>query len=368
MKKKANMSLESPSIRSYIHIVKQILLNNLILLVSILSLYSRMSLAEQVRAVFIVLNSGVELTEANKQLESLGCRVKQTVPPNIIVAETPKSVNPGELPIVEAAYFNSIAIRQLKSFGPIGMAAGIEWNKSLPAQHKSPQANGLGAMNAAAIKQTLPAPEMLAATFKGPYVHCQWESAPGAMLSEIELSANAQFSNVLRRGKTDKSFIDFPIPDIGLPMTGYLRVRHRDRPDATNASLDIQGEWSEATPVRIDYVNQIQNQPIPVLTSPLDEYDSLGFTVILEWNTKNTDRSQLQLSSTEDFASPWMDISIEGHEFVVPSSTLHVGDVVFWRVKTFDGATSEWSSARKFMISEPSHHSTDMFINPEAPQ
>lgn len=349
-------------------IVKRLLLNNLFVLLAILPLFSTRNVLATQRTAFLILNSEVDILEASKKLEESGSRIKQSVPPNILVVQLGNLVNPSELPFVKTAYGTSIPIKELKTWGAIAMAAGIDWNRSLPHQEKSPLASGLSAMSAAAVKNTLPAPEELTAEVHGTRIECQWEPAPGALLSEIQVARDQQFNSVIFRAKTDRPTVYFPIPDSGVAMTAYIQVRHIERPSASDPRADLFGPWSIPVAVKIEEIQQRENQSPPVLSSPLDEYKTSGFTLILEWTAANTDRSRIQLCDNGDFSNPWMDVLTEGHEFVVPSTSLHVGDVVYWRVQTYSTDTSPWSASRQATIGEPSHHETDMFINPEAPQ
>lgn len=369
MKKKALNPLESPSVRSYMLIVKRILLNNLLIFLICGPIFSfKIALGISSTTLFLLVDPGHDHVSIKNELRQKGVQIRQSAPPNIIVAEFPAEISPASFPFIRHIYQGAIPIRELKNLGPLGMAAAIEWNRTLPENEKLDPAGGLRAMSASVSQRTLPAPESLGATTHGIKVICGWENAPGAQLTEIQMARDSSFKNIFNTSRTDQNTIELPIPDNGHPLIAYIRARHIDRPDASNSAADVMGPWSATTVTKIEFVDRLENQSAPVLTSPVNDYQTNGFTVFLEWNTKNSDSARIQLSKFDDFSSPWLDAVVKTKELAVPSTALHVGDTIYWRVMTFDTVTSPWSVARRFTVTAPTHPETDMFINPEAPK
>jgi hypothetical protein len=82
--KKNRKVLESPSIPIYEHIVKRILLNNLIALF-LLGIFSPLR-AEALRPTFIVLKQTDNFLDSVRILEASGAKISQRVPPSILIA------------------------------------------------------------------------------------------------------------------------------------------------------------------------------------------------------------------------------------------------------------------------------------------
>lgn len=366
--KKNQKSLESPSIRSYEHVVKRVLLNNLIFILLFGLLSSHASAATSLRATFVVLKNEVIFDDAVETLEKAGARVRQRIPPHIMVADIPTNVSLSSLLNTQSVYTGLFVPQSLNSYGPLAVAAAHQWNRQFVTQAQSAGAKSFSSMRVMAAQKSFPRLTDLQAAIEGKTIRLSWSGLDGARAYEIEAAENAAFTERLISSRSN-----IPSTVIALPMgrdhSLFVRVRALDHLETEHkAEEDVVGAWSNVVNVGIPLLSDGPKKEAPTLSSPQDNFETEGFTVILEWNDPSISFYRVQLSRTADFKETLIDGIADTREFIVPSQALHVRDSLYWRVQKWGEESSSWSESRRIRIGAPQHTQTDMFIDPSVSQ
>lgn len=361
--------MESPSNWIYELMMKKVIPNTLVwlLIVGLLSVTRPISAGSQ--AVFLILAEGIDLATEADRLETLGARIQQRVPPQILVAELPDSLREKRIPSVKTSYFSAIPLSALEPMGSVALAAGMQWNRRMLAHAKSLNPQSFGAMRAMVAQKSLTAPAHLTAVFSDTLIQVVWNAIPSAFSYEIQAALDGNFSKHLATTHTNTAGANLPPPDGNGPVAVYLRVRGIDHAQGVHrAEDDVVGAWSGLVALSVQAAPIDTSLAAPVLTSPLPNYESEGTTIILEWSGDPSLKNEIQVSRNEKFEVPLFNEVLRGNEFICPSTTLHAGDVLSWRVRISGAKKGPWSSVRRFTVGAPRHSVTDMFINPEAPK
>lgn len=308
---------------------------------------------------FLIFKPGTDLASTLSALSTQGVRLHHAVPPRIAEAEIPTGINPQSLVGVEKAYTRSIPLSEIRYLGPISVAAAMQWNKLQPKRNNSNnplQISSVGeySFDPPVLSKVLGTPSSLTA---------EWLPIDGAFFYEIQISPTQDFSAILARSITDRTSIRLGI-DSSKTSLVYARVRAGERGAADGRIPDKLGAWSEAQSTTLNFSKNSVSGARPIVTSPVDGYQSSGFSIVLEWSGSAPYR--IQLARDPDFNFIVADQLSDKNEFTPASSSLHIGDKLYWRVKGWDTSNSDWSETRHIDVTEPRGASDDGFVNPEA--
>ena len=344
------------------------LLNNLLIPFAVaVAATAAVSAADRVPH-FLVFRDGVDATAAVRSLEERGARVDQRVPPRIVVARLPGSMRGDLVAGVESSFTRAVPASLLAPLGPLAVAAGLRWNESLLAE--APRVGGLqayGAVRALVEENNLPAPSGLVASPADGVIDVRWGAVPGAGLYRVQAARDAAFTDLVTETRSDRPEARLPAPFASEPATVHLRVRAMERRNALDAAEDLAGPWSSPTSLAMPAYSPSVTAPAPELSAPPDGYETEGFAIILEWSG-GAGAYRVQAAERDDFAAPLIDAVTDAPEFAFPSSALHAGDRLVWRVRAWGAAPGTWSAPRALRIGEPRHGMVDVFVNPEAPR
>lgn len=365
--KKTVKSLEYPSIRIYEQVVRRIFLNNLSLILFILFLSAATPLFAGLRPTFLVFDAST-LSDQVRFLEENGARVRQRIPPQILIADLPDTMNPATLPSIKSYYTSAIAVSGLEPMGTLAMAAGLQWNRNVVTRSKDLGQNSFAAARVLVSQRSFTALENFNVTPEDSLIHVSWTPQEGAMYYDLEMAGDPSFSTILHHTQTNLNSLIIPAAATAGSVM-YVRVRPVDHGQgAPSRESDIFGPWSVRRSVTIPSYSMPENLPAPEPSSPLDNFQTEGFTLPLEWTDASDVTTRVQLSRSSSFSDPVIDEVVSGREFIVPSQPLHVGDSFYWRIQKWGDNTSPWSTGRRVRIGAPHHSQTDMFVAPDAPQ
>ena len=366
--KKPRKPMESPSIRCYEQRVRKNLLNNLLVLFAFL-LGGVSKPVSAGTSAFLIYDAGVDILREAVGLEQVGARVRQRVPPQILVVDLPDSLKANQISGARSVYTTPISLTTLEAYGPLAIAAGIQWNRNALRNPKT-SGQSVGAIRTLVSQKSLPAtppPTLAADGIAG--LRLSWETLEGAPLYEIELALDAGFAQKYCVTRSHRPAAELPLPEGNGMKTVYARVRGVDSIEIEEGTReDVFGAWSHAASLTVAATPAGNSATVPLLTSPLADFVSEGFTLILEWTTGTSQQVRVQVARSDNFQSPLYDALLSGNEYVVPSPGLSVGDTLYWRVKAWGTQKSDWSQVRSLRIGAPHNTHTDVFVNPEAPQ
>jgi hypothetical protein len=366
--KKPRKPMESPSIRCYEQRMRKNLLNNLAWILSFLFIGAAVPVSAGT-AAFLIFHDGIDISGEAGRLEQNGARVRQRIPPNILVVDLPTTIVPNKIPGTKTAFTTAIALKTLEPYGPVAVAAGMQWNRSaLRSAHATGQS--LGAMRVLVSQKSLPAPAAPTIALLGAAgIRAEWPAIDGAIYYEVEVALNGSFNQPFCVTRTNRPSADLPLPEGNGPKTVFARVRGVDAIDAENGTKEeVMGAWSRTGSLGVTATPIDTSLNVPALTSPNPDYNSAGFTLILEWTGNTAPDARIQIARTTNFQTALIDAVVANAEYVVPSPGLKVGDTLYWRVKAWGPQKSEWTPSRSIRIGSPRNEHIDMFVNPEAPQ
>ena len=324
---------------------------------------------DALQPTFIVLTPAADFNAETARLELDGAHIRQGIPPRIVIADLP--VGAPMAAAIQSKYVSAVPLADLSSFGPVAVAAGVNWNRNFvnPAGAAAGTKMGaMSAMRALVAKESLAAPQGISATANPNGFRVIWQAVPAALYYHVEVSKDADFSRAFYETRTGRLSAEFPRPEGAGIASFYVRVRAADRPDPENAENDLFGRWSAATQISVTGASVDASRPAPELTSPVDALTSTGFTILLEWGGEPSRTYRVQVSRSSSFSTTLVDELVPFEAFAVPSAPMHVGDTLYWRVRESSERLSPWSSSRRFTIGEPHHAMNDVFVNPEAPR
>ena len=317
------------------------------------------------RSYFLVVSQGVDLVDAAARLANEGVRVRQRVPPRVMVVDAPATKDLSRLVSIESMTTGAVALDALAQLGPLSVAAGKHWNRRVLAA--AGQAGGLqaGAVRAMVSRNSLAAPSGLRASAFHGGASVTWDGIAGAVYYDVEAARDASFSDVLYRSRTARTDLRMPADAPFL----YVRVRGVDHADGTHErNADVFGPWSAAYGLAASTFSTDDPAPAPQLSSPRSGLETQGFTAVLEWVAASNADYRVQAAGDRGFAQTLFDEIVSGGEAALPGGSLHTGDRFFWRVKRWADGGGAWSEARELEIGEPRHETGDVFVNPEAPR
>jgi hypothetical protein len=250
----------------------------------------------------------------------------------------------------------------------MAVAAGVQWNRGLVKDSRTQASGAFGAMAAQVAQQSLPSPKNLTLKLESNLINVSMEAVPGALSYHVQASLRPDFSILLTESHLNRPEARLALPEGSGSATVYVRARSSDRSDATSESGDISGSWTTTANISVNQASVDNSLPPPVLTSPNDQMESQGFTVILEWVAGASELSRVQISKSSAFDTILLDEVVSEAMLPVPSAVTHVGETYFWRVKRLGAQNSAWSNLRQFKIGAPHTEHGDVFVNPEAPR
>jgi hypothetical protein len=279
------------------------------------------------------------------------------MPPNILTFDADSGFDLASVGPVKKVYRSLIALTELEPYGPLAMAAGIQWNREMV--QGAGNFRTAGAMRAQAAQNSLPSPTDLNAILDGSRVRVTWKSIYGAVGYNVQLAKTADFTNKFESIVMQPQ-ADLPRPEMAAQGDVYLRVRAMDN--------DLSGAWSNYVSLSAGALTNGTNGTAPQLTSPLDNAETDGFAVVLEWIAESGASYRIQISPSNSFEPTVVDQVVQSGEFAPPSAALKMEKTYYWRVRRWDANGSDWSSSKRFVVSEPQNLAHDAMINPEAPQ
>jgi hypothetical protein len=291
----------------------------------------------------------------------MGIHIHQVVPPRIAQISIPIGMNSSSLEGVEKAYTGAIEINDIRALGPMAVASALQWNKSQRSTMTS-GAVGNRSLDEAAY---FDAPTSLNLANLPSEIRVEWNPVEGAYFYEIQAADNAAFSAPKFRTVTERTSVRLPA-DLSQTQTLYVRVRAGERSALDGSTADKMGSWSGTRSISVPVPATTPTSSTAQTTSPVDGFQSTGFSVVLEWISPSP--SRLQVSKDSNFQTTLVDQITDENEFTPPSSALHVGERLYWRVQGWDRSLSPWSQARSLQVTEPRASNDDSFVNPEAPR
>ncbi|MFU8861248.1 MAG: fibronectin type III domain-containing protein [Cyclonatronaceae bacterium] len=172
-----------------------------------------------------------------------------------------------------------------------------------------------------------------------------WKSGARAAHYTVQLSVNAEFSDILHEKKEIRD-TTYTTPSLQHERSYFWRVK----------SVNRGGEsgWSEIS----HYTTIIQAPPVPELVSPDHYMFDVPTSPVLAWNSVTRARNyDVQISRDSDFSS--MEIDTSGVEILyLDYSGLEGNRDYYWRVRAAnEGGKSGWSEVWMFTTARPSFRS-----------
>ena len=196
-----------------------------------------------------------------------------------------------------------------------------------------------------------------------------WNAVTSALYYNVEAATDAGFTQRVYTSNVAGLSMNIPALEGNDPIDMFYRVRAVDHgDDAHLRANDVFGAWSNITPLHVQATPATVSLPAPTPTSPLDNYHSEGFTLILQWNSNGTARTRVLVATDDNFKNILFDAVATDPEFACSSPAMELGDTLYWRVKSWDDQKSAWSEIRQFTIGSPAYAKTDLLVNPEAPK
>lgn len=343
------------------------LLNNLAVIFTSIAFVSSPLFAAQ--PAFLVYHEGVDLPSETIRLEVAGAKVRQSIPPRILVVDLPSSMKAGSIPGTSAVYTSAIALSSLEPLGPVAVAAGMTWNRNA-LRGAAVSGQGFGAMRTLVAQRSLPPTSApLLTQSANTAISAAWQAIDGAITYEVEAALDPAFRETYLTTRNNLPQAELALPEGAGMKTVYVRVRGIDSIETENGEReDVNGAWSKTASIDVTATPASTVLASPSLSSPNADFVSAGFTLILEWIGGVSPQTRVQVSKSAAFQSPLYDTVVTGGEYVVPSPSLKVGDTLYWRVRSWGAQKSAWSQPRSLRIGSPRHEHIDMFVNPEAPK
>src|SRR5262249_51164508 len=163
---------------------------------------------------------------------------------------------------------------------------------------------------------------------------------------------------------TNLTSTDLALPEGNSAVPVYVRVRAADHAENEDKPEDdIVGNWTNTASASVTPIPSNSNVAAPTLSSPLDNYTSRGFTLILEWMGATPSTARVQVARDENFSDTLFDNLARDNQFICPSPALHMNDVLYWRVKTTGASAGAFSAPKRFTVGQPHHEHEDTFVN-----
>jgi len=313
---------------------------------------------------FLILQDGVFIEQA-RAIENAGVRIRQRVPPHVLIVDLPDGTKTSSLPGVRLSYLSAVPAASLEPQGPTAVAAAIQWNRRMLTQTRAVNGvSSMGAMRQMVADRSLPPPVNARISPLNGHLVCEWEGVDGAIYYEVQASGSRLFEGASIRTNSLKTRVELPVPDGADEVS--VRVRAIDPGDATPDD-DVIGRWSQ--PGVTNVVSLPSESPVsaPTLTSPVEGFQTEGFTLILEWSPGDGP-TRVQVARDNSFSDVLFDEIVTGGEYACPGPALRSGERLKWRVQSWNGGRSAWTGSRTARIGEPRSNKIDAFVNPEAPQ
>ena len=196
------------------------------------------------------------------------------------------------------------------------------------------------------VTPTPPVPPVLQAPVNG-YItndatpEFTWLSAVNGVRYEIQISKSTSFTT------TEK---DVYLPDGVLAYTSTTLVDgiHYWRVRSIN-SLDIPGAWSGYRSLTVDTLPPA----VPVVNSPkVGAIVQTTIPTIVVNAVAGTKYYQIQINTSDDFATPLLDFTKTSTSFTLTSAQALPFGTIYWRTRATDAAgnNSDWSSTNNFVV------------------
>lgn len=306
----------------------------------------------------VIFQEGVDLKAASSALEATGARVRQRVPPRLLVADfqTAKPSVAG----AAAVYTGAVPLSALDALGPVAVAAGVNWNRQLLAG--AAQTGAAGAMRQAVSSHSLTPPVGLTVRTGADRLACAWTAVNGASFYEVQASADPSFSSVYVFTSAREPAVAIALPDaVG---AAYVRARAVDL-GRVGEEDDARGAWSQAVTATVPAVPSASGAA-PAISAPSDGAETRGTALLMEWTGAIATR--LQVSRSASFSTTIFDEVTDASPYACASQAIAVGDRLYWRARAEGPSRSAWTAARAVSIGATVIDHVDSFVNPEAPR
>ncbi len=313
---------------------------------------------------FLILQDGSFFDQA-RALENVGARIHQRIPPHILIVDLPDGTKTSSLPGVRASYLSAVPVASLEPQGPTAVAAAIQWNRRMLTQTRTVNGiSSMGAMRQLVADRSLPPPANVRISPLNGHLVCEWDGVDGAIYYEIEANGSRLFDGGDVRTHSVKTRVEIAVPDGADEIS--VRVRAID-PGTAAPDDDVVGRWSQPGVTNAGPLPSDSAAGAPLLTSPVEGFQTEGFTLILEWSPGDGP-TRVQVARDNDFKDVVFDEIVTGGEYTCPGPALRVGDRLKWRAQSWNGERSAWTNPRTARIGEPHPSKVDAFVNPESPQ
>ncbi len=306
----------------------------------------------------VILQEGVDMSAKSSALEASGARIRQRIPPRVLIADFEKAKP--SVPGASAVYTGPVPLSVLEPLGPVAVAAGISWNRQQLAT--AVQAGAAGAMRQSIASRSLTSPISLSVIPTVDRLLCSWPAVDGAIFYEVQASADPSFTSLYAFTSAREPAVSLALPDTA--GTAYVRVRAVDL-GHEGEDDDIRGAWTQAVTVMTPSVPS-SSGAAPALTAPDDGAGTHGTTLLLEWTGATATR--IQVSRSADFSTKVFDEITDATPYACASQAMTVGDRLYWRARSEAPFRSAWSEIRVVTIAPTAPEKVDALINPEAPQ
>jgi len=326
--------------------------------------------AEPTKTRFFLLGSGeIEFKSWVKNLQNQGAQIRESFPPKVIIVEALKTLSFQSVPGVKSQFNSFISIDLLQSEGPMVVAAARRWNTDFLETQSFQGLQTQGALRAMAAKNSNPPPKGLRVNLEESFLSIDWDPTLGTVLYEAELSKTSHFSNPFLTTYADRHPIQVSLPDEKYKGSLFIRIRGVDPQSVEGKIVAVTGDWSSSKSISVDLSALKMGSSTPTPYSPIDQYQSEGTTIILEWKKNPEEHTRIQVSKTESFKDTLIDVVLPGDQFSLPASALKIDETYFWRLQSRGKTTkSSFSPPRQFHINPPRMVGADMLMNPERPR
>lgn len=317
---------------------------------------------------FLILSDKGNSVDAAAEIVRLGGDILLQAPPRVVSATLPPGLAPTQLAHVQNSFSGVVPLAAVKSLGPVAISAARDWNRGVAGREKQAGKSAFKAAAAEIKAAFLELPEALKTNLAGNLLQVEWQPVYGASLYQVQAALEQTFAKTIHQTFSETPAVKIPMPaSSNSPL--FIRVRAIEKLRVSSNFEDIPGGWSQVE-VK-DALPELPAEilPAPQAASPVNGYETEGFSVTLEWASPYSTAQRIQLADSAAFSNVLVDEAVSVKAWSAPSGIFQLGKTYFWRVKEWDsGQSSPWSENKNFKVTEPRQIDGDMMVNPEAPR